>query len=69
MKRRYVDLEVYGSRNMAKDGNIDHKYWFYKSNDERLQASGVMTSVAFNEPDFFKKKVERTLFGARKHPL
>jgi len=69
MKRRYVDLEVFESRNMVNEGNVDYRYWFDKSNEERVHAAGVMTSVAFKEPDFFKKKVDRTFFSSRKHPL
>jgi hypothetical protein len=68
MKRRYVDVDVYESHNMVSDGNVDYKYWFSKTNDERIQAAGTMTSVAFGEPDFFKKKVDRTIFSTRKHP-
>ena len=68
MKRKYVDLELYESRNLAAEGNVDYRYWFGKSNEERLHAAGVMISVAFKEPDFFKKKVDRTTFGARKQP-
>ncbi len=67
MKRKYVDLEVYESGNMASEGNVDYKYWFKVSNDDRVHAAGVMTSVAFSEPDFFKKKVDRSIFSARKH--
>ncbi len=52
MERMYVDIKVYGSRNMLNDGNVDYKYWFNKSNEERLHAAAVMTSVAFKEPDF-----------------
>lgn len=69
MQRRYVDVEIYESRNMLQDGNLDYKYWFNKSNEERLHAAGVMNSVAFREPEFFQKKVDRTIFTARKHPL
>lgn len=69
MSRKYVDTEQYESRNMAKDGNADYRYWFDKSNDERLHAAGIMISVAFNEPDFFKKKVDRNVYSSRKHPL
>jgi hypothetical protein len=69
MKRQYVNLEVYESRNMMNEGNVDYRYWFKKSNEERLRAAGVMTSVAFGEPEFFQKKVDRTLFTARKHRL
>ena len=69
MKRKYVDLEVYESRNMLKEGNIDYRNWFHKSREERLHAAGVMTAVALGEPEFFKKKLDRTLFTARKHSL
>ncbi len=69
MKRKYVSLDEFQSRNIAKDGNIDYKYWHDKSNDERLIAAGVMISAAFSEPDFFKKKVDRSIFSARKHRL
>jgi hypothetical protein len=61
MKRRYVDIEHYQSRNMAEDGNIDYCFWHDKTPEE--------TSVAFREPDFFKKRVDRTIFSARKHQL
>ena len=67
MKRRYVDVDNYESRNMLNDGNVDYKYWFDKTNDERVRAAGIMTSVAFREPDFFLKKVDRTVYSARKH--
>ncbi len=69
MKRKYVDLNVYESRNLVNHGNVDYRYWFNKSNEERLHAAGIMTSVAFREPDFFKKKVDRTFFSSRKHLL
>lgn len=65
MKRKYVDLKVYESRNFS-EGNIDYRYWLNKTNEERLHAAGVMTSVAFREPEFFKKKLDRALFSARK---
>lgn len=67
MKRQYVDITVYESRNMAKDGNIDFQYWHSKSIDERVRAAGIMTAAAFGEPDFFRKRVDRTIFSARKH--
>jgi hypothetical protein len=69
MKRKYVDLEIYEARNMAIDGNVDFKYWFNKTNDERLKAASIMTSVAFREPDFFKKKIDRSIYSSRKHLL
>lgn len=65
MKRRYVDLEVYESRSL-NEGNIDYRYWLNKTNEERLHAAGIMTSVAFREPEFFKKKLDRALFSAGK---
>jgi hypothetical protein len=67
MKRRYVDVGVFESRNMVSDGNVDYKYWFNKTNNQRVEAASVMTAVAFREPDFLKKKVDRTIFSARKH--
>lgn len=68
MKRRFVDTTIYESRNMEKDGNIDYQYWFDKTLEERLNAAALMTSVAFGEPDFLLKKVDRTLYKSRKQP-
>ncbi len=62
-----LNVDYYESRNMDSDGNIDYKYWVDKTNDERIRAAGIMTSVAFKEQDFFKKKVDRTTYSARKH--
>jgi hypothetical protein len=67
MKRRFVDTSFIVSRNLERDGNIDFRYWHDKSNEEKLRAAGVMISVAFNEPDFFKKRMDKTIFSARKH--
>ena len=67
MRRKYVDIDIIQCRNLEKDGNIDFKYWHDKSNDDKLRAAGIMTSVAFNEPDFFKKRMDKTVFSARKH--
>ena len=69
MKRRYVDTDFFQSRNMEKNGNADFQYWHDKPITERLKAAGEMISVAFNEPDFLKKKVDRTIFSARKHSV
>lgn len=69
MQRRYVDTTVFESRNMLNDGNIDYRYWHRKTINERLQAAGIMTAAAFGEPEFFAKKVDRTIFSARKHYL
>ena len=67
MKRKFVDTEIYESRNMEQDGNIDYKFWHNKTNDERVRAAGIMTSVAFRDPFFFKNKIERTIYSTRKH--
>lgn len=67
MKRKFVDIDFFQSRNMNRDGNADHCYWHDKSIEERLKAASIMISVAFNEPDFLNKKVDRTVFSARKH--
>jgi hypothetical protein len=69
MKRRYVDVDFFESRNMVDEGNVDYKYWFSKTNNERVHAASVMTSVAFREPDFFRKKVDRSIFSVRKQTL
>lgn len=67
MERKFVDISFFQSRKMEKDGNADKKYWHDKSIKERLKAASTMIAVAFNEPDFLKKKVDRTIFSARKH--
>jgi hypothetical protein len=69
MKRRFVDMTVFESRNMVADGNTDFKFWFDKSIEDRLRASCIMTSVAFREPNFLNKKVDRTQFSNRKHTI
>jgi predicted RNA polymerase sigma factor len=66
MVRKYVDTTIYDARNMAKDGNIDFKYWHDKSIEEKLTAAAQMIAVAFNEPFFLEKKIDRTIFYARK---
>ena len=67
MQRKFVDISVYSVRSMQKDGNIDFKYWHDKSNEERLIGAASMISAAFSEPFFLNKKVDRTIFSARKH--
>jgi hypothetical protein len=67
MQRRFVDISEIQSRNLEKDGNIDFRYWHNKSNDEKLRAAGIMISVAFNEPHFLEKKIDRTIYSSRKH--
>jgi hypothetical protein len=66
MRKRFVDTTIYEARNMRKDGNIDHGYWHDKSNDEKLEAAFQMIVVAFREPLFRTKKVDRNIFSARK---
>ncbi|MBY0482373.1 MAG: hypothetical protein K2Q21_13520 [Chitinophagaceae bacterium] len=51
---------------MSKDGNIDFGFWFDKTNEEKLSAAARMIEVAFQEPMFLKKKVDRQIFSARK---
>jgi len=67
MCRKYLDTTVFEARNMAKDGNIDFKYWHDKTIVERLKAAAIMISIAFKEPDFTTKKMDRSIFYARKH--
>lgn len=69
MERKFVDISLFKSRNMASDGNIDYQFWYDKNNEERVKAASIMTAVAFKEPDFLKKKVDRSIFSARKHLL
>jgi hypothetical protein len=61
-----MDKTVFKAYNMAKDGNIDYKYWFEKSHEEKLRAAAITIAAAFAEPEFFKKKIDRTVFTARK---
>ncbi|HNF29482.1 MAG TPA: hypothetical protein PLY81_04315 [Chitinophagaceae bacterium] len=67
MKTSFLDRTVFEARNMTKDGNIDNNYWHDKSIEEKMQAAAIVTAAAFGEPDFLKKKVERTIFTSRKH--
>ena len=69
MQRRYVDMTIVESRNMVEDGNVDYQYWFDKTNEEKLKAAAIMIAVAFQEPDFLKGKVDRTIFSSRKQEL
>ena len=69
MKRRYLDTTFFKVSNMIKDGNIDFKYWFDKSNNEKMKAAASITAIAFNEPNFLQKKVDRSVFSTRKHSL
>jgi predicted RNA polymerase sigma factor len=66
MRRKFVDTTVFETRNMERDGNIDFTYWHDKSIDEKLSAAAQMIAVAFNEPYFTTKKIDRTIYTARK---
>lgn len=62
MKRRYVDIEIFESRNMLRNGNIDFGYWHNTPPVERLHAAGVMIAAAFSEPDFYTKRMKKLFF-------
>jgi hypothetical protein len=66
MKRKFVDTTIFSARNMEDDGNIDYKYWFDKSNEEKLIAAARMIEVSFQEPQFLQKKVDRKSFKSFK---
>lgn len=66
MQRKFVDTTHFESRNMSKDGNIDFGYWFDKTHEQKLAAAARMIEVAFQEPMFLTKKVDRQIFSARK---
>ena len=66
MKRTFVDVETYASRNMSKDKNIDYQFWFDKTIQERLSASIAMIELSFNTKDFVKQKVDRQMFSSYK---
>lgn len=61
-----VDKTVFKASKMEEQGNADFQFWFDKSIEERLAAAAIMISVAFREQAFMKKKVDRTIFSARK---
>lgn len=66
MKRAFVDVDTYASRNMSKDKNIDFQFWFDKTIEERLAASIAMIELSFNTKDFVKQKVDRQIFSSYK---
>lgn len=69
MRRKFVDTTMYEARNMEKDGNIDFGYWHDKTVEEKLSAAAQMIAVAFNEPLFTTRKIDRTIFTVRKQNL
>ena len=66
MKKNFVDVDTYASRNMSKDKNIDYQFWFDKTIEERLAASIAMIELSFNTKDFVKQKVDRQIFSSYK---
>jgi hypothetical protein len=67
MTRKFVDIEYFRAGKMERDGNIDFRYWHDKTINERLEAAARMIEIAFDEPNFLIKKVDRTIFNWRKH--
>lgn len=67
MKKVFLDRSIFEAKSMAKDGNIDNKYWHDKTIEERMYAAAICNAAAFAEPDFLKNKVDRTIFTSRKH--
>lgn len=66
MKRAFVDVEIYTSRNMSKDNNIDYQFWFDKTIQEKLAASVAMIELSFNTKNFVKNKVDRNQLSSYK---
>lgn len=69
MKRAFVDVDIYESRNMSKDKNIDYQFWFNKTIQEKLAASVAMIELSFNTKDFVKNKVDRNQLSSFKRSL
>jgi hypothetical protein len=67
MRKMFLDRTVFEARNMEKDGNIDYNYWHDKTIEERMHAAAICNAAVFGEPDFLKKKVDKTIFTSRKH--
>ena len=66
MKRVFVDVDTFTSRNMSKDGNIDYQFWLDKTLEEKLAASVIMIETSFNTKEFVKQKVDRQIFSSYK---
>lgn len=66
MLRKFVDISAIASRNQARDGNIDHQFWFDKSIDEKLNAAIAMIEVAYNTTNFAHQKVDRNIVSVFK---
>jgi len=66
MKRAFVDVDVFASSNMKMNGNIDFRYWFNKTLEEKLAASIIMIEASFNTKEFVKQKVNRKVLSSYK---
>ena len=66
MKRAFVDVDTYASRKMSKDDNIDYRFWWDKTLEEKLAAAVVMIETSFNTKDFVNQKVDRKLMSSYK---
>jgi hypothetical protein len=51
---------------METRGNIDLGYWHNKTIAQRLEGAITLIKVAYQEPDFIHKKVDRTALSFRK---
>ena len=69
MKRAFVDVNIYATRNMSKDKNIDYQFWFDKTIQEKLAASVTMIELSFNTKDFVKNKVDRNQLSSYKRAI
>ena len=63
MKRAFV---TYASRKMSKDDNIDYRFWWDKTLEEKLAAAVVMIETSFNIKDFVNQKVDRKIISSYK---
>jgi len=45
MKRAFVDIDIYSSRNKAEDGNIDYQFWFEKNIEEKLTKANLKNGI------------------------
>ena len=66
MKRAFVDVDTFTSRNMSKDGYIDYQFWLDNTLEEKLAASVVMIETSFNTKEFVKQKVDRQIITSYK---
>ena len=66
LKKKFVDVNTYESRNMSKDKNIESQFWLDKTIEERLTSSIAMIELSFNIKDFVKQKVDRQIFSSYK---